>query len=619
MPGRILQDDIEQLKQVADLADLVADHTQLKRAGRSLKGRCPLHEERTPSFTVDPGQGVWHCFGCQEGGDIYTFLQRTEGLTFVEAVEHLARRVGYELRYEEMSAGQKRALGERSRLVAANEAAVRFFHDQLLSEAGAPARAYLKQRGFGREEAERFRIGFAPLEWEALTRHLIDERVPPRDILGAGLAVENRRGGLRDRFRGRITFPIEDLSGDVIGFGGRVVPGLDYGDHDPPKYLNTAETPIYHKHRVLYGITAARPEIVRSGEALVTEGYTDVIALHQAGIGSAVATCGTAVGEDHLELLSRYADRVVLAFDSDEAGGRAAERAWELAEGRDLEVRVLVMPTGLDPADVVAQDGPEAMRTLLDEAEPVVRFVLRRAVAGHPTTPEGRSAAVEAAGRVLTSLDDPVLREQYTRWVADEVGVGLRVATEVVGRLAASSEQPAASGPTAPGATTRNGPVPASTSPDGETARDLSARARLEREVLRVALQRPDLLPDTWYEVTVDDLSHPRAKAVFTTMERAGGAGVDLAAVLEAAPDDETRAVIRSIALEDPEMEPDGDLVAVLVGRVLLHRIERDIARRKAEIERMNPTTDPDGYRERFEGLIALEARRRDLRALASA
>jgi DNA primase len=620
--GRILQEDIEQLKQVADLADVIADHTQLKRAGKNLKARCPLHEERTPSFTLDPGQGVWHCFGCQQGGDIYTFLQRIEGLSFVEAVEHLARRVGYQLRYEDLSAGQKRALGERTRLVAANEAAARFFAANLREEMGAAARAYLVERGFGRDEAAHFRIGFAPLEWEALSRHLLEQRISQRDILGAGLAVENRRGGLRDRFRGRIVFPIEDLSGEVIGFGGRVVPGLDYGDHDPPKYLNTAETAIYHKHRVLYGIAAARPEIVRSGEVLVTEGYTDVIALHQSGFGNAVATCGTAVGEEHLRVLSRYADRVILAFDSDEAGGRAAERAWELAAEHELEVKVLVMPAGTDPADVVRSRGHDAMAGLIETAEPVVRFMLRRAIAGHPTSPEGRAAAVEAASAVLATVDDPVLREQYTRWVADEVGVGVGVASEVVARTRTADARGATSD-VAPGRTRAPTTVSAAQAAQGPgeagSQRDRSARARLEREVLRVALQRPDLLPETWYEVTADDLSHPKAKEVFRTLQAAGGAGVALAAVLEAAPDDDTRALIRAIALESPEVEPEEEMVAVLVGKVLLYRLDRDIAARKAAIERLNPTTDPDGYRTQFEQLIALEARRRDLRSLASA
>ncbi|MGH3440687.1 MAG: DNA primase, partial [Nitriliruptorales bacterium] len=426
MAGRILQEDIEALKQRADIAEVVSDHTQLKRSGARLKGLCPFHQEKTPSFTVDPASGYYHCFGCSEGGDVYSFLEKVEGLTFVEAVEQLARRTGYQLRYEELSAGQKRALGERSRLVAANEAAAEFFHRTLFSEQGEAARAYLKERGFGREEAEHFRVGFAPLEWEALSRRLTGQRFAERELVQAGLALKSNRGGIRDRFRGRLLFPVLDLNGDVIGFGGRVVPGLDYGGREEAKYLNTAETPVYKKSRVLYGMSWARPEVVRTGEVLVCEGYTDVMALHQAGFTNAVATCGTAVGEEHVALLQRYADRAVLAFDSDSAGEKAAERAWELAQAADLEVRVLVMPAGEDPADLVREDGADIVRELVAAAEPVVRFMLRRAADGHAATPEGRAAAVDAVAPILAKIDDAVLRDQYTRWAADElVGVGL--------------------------------------------------------------------------------------------------------------------------------------------------------------------------------------------------
>jgi DNA primase len=600
MAGRILQDDIEALKRRADLADIVSDHTRLQRAGSRLKGLCPFHQEKTPSFSLDPAQGVWHCFGCGEGGDTYTFLQKVEGLSFVEAVEQLARRVGYELRYEELSPGQKRSLGERSRLVAANAAAVEFFHSQLLVDAGAAARSYLEQRGFGRGDVERFRLGFAPLEWEALTQHLRAERFPDDTIRGTGLAVVGDRG-LRDRFRGRLMFPIFDAQGEPIGFGGRVVPGLDYGGHDPPKYLNTPETPLYKKHRVLYGLSWARAEMVRAGEVLVCEGYTDVIALHQAGLSNAVATCGTAVGGDHLRLLGRYANRVVLAFDADDAGEKAAERVFDLTRGEDLDIRVLVMPRGEDPADVVRRGGAEAMRELVSSAEPVVRFMTRRAVDGHDETPEGRAAAADAAAAVVARIPDPVLRDQYTRWAADLVGVGLVV-------LARAVEE-------------AGGDLPAveigRPSPD-DHARELPARAQLEREMLRVVLQRPDLLPERWADVKADDFAHPRARALFEAVQAAAGPGAEVTAVLEACTDDDLRRLVRAVALEEFTVEPDLPHVAMLVGRVLLHRLERDISQRKSELEAMNPTVDPAAYRERFEQLVALEARRRDLREAAT-
>lgn len=604
MPGRILQDDIESLKERADIADVVADHTKLKRAGARLKGLCPFHQEKTPSFTVDPGRGVYHCFGCGEGGDVYSFMQKVEGLSFVESVEQLARRTGVQLRYEEMSAGQKRALGQRTRLVAANQAALDFYRAQLLAEIGAPARAYLKARGFGREEADRFLIGFASLEWDGLARHLEEQRFSEKEIIDSGLAVTNTRGGLRDRFRGRLLFPVLDTAGEPIGFGGRILPDLDYGEHEPPKYLNTAETPLYHKQRILYAMNWARPEIVRTGEVLVCEGYTDVVALHQGGVTNAVATCGTAVGEDHLRLLERYAERVVLAFDADAAGEKAAERAWELARGRDLELRVLVMPPGRDPADVVREQGAEAIRELVAGAEPVVRFMIRRTLDGREQTPEGRSAAVSDAAPLLAAIPDPTLRDQYTRWAADTMGVGLAVLGQAVqtagGELPAFDDQLSEA------------------QPAQLDRRELSARAQLEREALRIVLQRPDLLPERWNEVEEEDLVHPIARAVLRAVREAGGPKSPLSEVLEVADDDEVRGVVRAIALEDLTVEPDEAHVSMLVGRILLHRVEREIAAQKSEIERMNPTTDPDGYRARFEQLIELEARRRDLREVAT-
>ncbi|HEX2026416.1 MAG TPA: DNA primase [Nitriliruptorales bacterium] len=606
MPGRILQEDVEGLKQRADLAEVVADHTNLRRAGSRLKGLCPFHQEKTPSFTVDPGQGFYHCFGCDEGGDVYTFLMKVEGLTFTEAVEQLARRVGYQLRYEELSAGQRRALGKRTRLVAANIAAADFFHRQLLADAGEPARAYLRSRGFGRPDADRFQLGFAPLEWDALSRHLTDERFSERELEEAGLAARTPRGGLRDRLRGRIVFPVLDLNGDVIGFGGRVVPGLDYGAHEPPKYLNTPETPLYRKHRVLYGMSWARPEVVRTGEVLVTEGYTDVIALHQAGLTNAVATCGTAVGEDHFRLLVRYAARVVLAFDSDAAGEKAAERASELSRAHHLQVRVLVMPPGKDPADTVREVGTDGMRTMVAAAEPLVRFMLRRATADHPATPEGRAAAVDASAGLLAGIDDPVLRGQYARVVADELtGVSVAAVADAVAR--AGSRLP----------TAEVHPPPAVTLEPSEQ-RELSARARLEREVLRIALQRPDLLPGRWAEVCDEDFAHPRARAVFAPLQAAGGPGAPLAEVLGAAADDEVRSLVRAIALEDFTVEPDPTHVAMLVGRLLLRRVERAIVAQKDAVQRLNPVVEPDRHRTEFERLIALEARRRDLREAAA-
>lgn len=630
MPGRIRRDDIEALRERVELADVVSDHTRLQRAGQRLKGLCPFHQEKTPSFTVDPQRGLYHCFGCQAGGDVFTFVQEIEGTTFVEAVEQLARRVGMELHYEDLSPGERRALGERSRLLEVTAAAQRFFRAQLASDAGQVARDYLAERGFDGDDADRFQLGFAPDQWEALSRHLQGQHFAPEEIVRAGVAVRTRRGGLGDRFRGRLVFPVFDVSGEVIGFGGRILPGLDYRGSDPPKYLNTPETPLYRKHRVLYGLNWARPEIVRAGEALVCEGYTDVMALHRAGFGTAVATCGTAVGAEHLRLLERYASRVILAFDADEAGGRAAERVFELSRERDLDVRVLVLPPGRDPADLVRAGGSGAVSEQVAAATPIVPFVLRRRLAAHELdTPEGRARAVAAAAPVLAGVADPVLQHEYARReVADAVGLSLDVVRRAVAQAGADiggvAPGGAAAGTRAPaGGTALGDGMPAATDGARRAGRRgrrgpdrAVARARLEREVLRVVLQEPRLLPDRWSEVTESDFTHPKARAVYRAVDAAGGAGAGVVAVTEAAEDDDVRALVRSIALEELTVVPDRDHAAMLVNRLLLPRLEAEIAGRKAELERLNPTTDPDAYRTRFEQLVALEARRRDLRAV---
>ncbi len=617
MAGRILKDDIDALRERADIVAIVGDHTKLKKAGQRWKGLCPFHSEKTPSFTVDAGNNLYYCFGCNEGGDLYDFLMKVEGLDFVEAVEQLARRTGFTLRYEEMSAGQKRALGERSRLAAISLAASEFFVQRLYSPDGTIAREYLKDRGFGREEADRFGLGYAPNEWETLSRHLQTERgFGQDDIEKVGLATRNDRGGLRDRFRGRLIFPVRDLAGDVIGFGGRILPGLDYGDFEPPKYYNSPETPLYKKTRVLYGIHEARADIVRSEEVLICEGYTDVMALHQAGFGNAVATCGTAVGTEHFRILSRYADRITLAFDSDAAGVKAAHRAWEAAReleeelGSDadhtFELRVLVLGDGQDPADFVRTSGVEALEEEVRSATPVVPFLIRRVVAdGDLTTERGRTETLRSALELLKDESDPELRRVYARTeVADAVGVSLEFVQKTAGRMGVELD-------------THQGISVRGPSRDrGHAVRpDVNAaRARRERSVLQVALQQPHLLPEEWFELTVDDFLHPKARPIFAAIMAAGGAGVDLDGVLKSAPDDETRGMIQRVALGDPEVEPSETGVAQEVRQMLADRADTEIAATREALAVVNMTVDPELGMELSRRLGELEHRRRELR-----
>ncbi|MEA2554910.1 MAG: primase, partial [Actinomycetota bacterium] len=420
MAGRIRQDDIEQVKERTDLVALVGQYLSLKKSGHdSMSGLCPFHQEKTPSFSVSPSKQVFYCFGCSKGGDAITFLRELEHLTYVEAVERLAQQAGVSLRYEGDSPAERRAAQRRAALVGANEEAAALFSTMLREgPEAAGARTYLEERGIGSDTAERFGIGFAPTYPDFLLRRL-SQSFGPEVLLEAGVATRGDDGTVRDRFRGRITFPIHDLQGRGIGFGARILPS-DPRAGEQAKYLNTAETPIYRKNEVLYNMHRARPAVSRSGEVFVVEGYTDVIGLVQAGIESAVATCGTALGEGHFRQLSRFAQRAVLAFDSDEAGARAAERAFAFQEQYPVQAVVMIMPQGLDPADFVAQHGADAVLEAAKRARPLVEYMVRRTIGRHDlTTVEARSAAVAEALPILERLADPIRRSEYAHLLAD--------------------------------------------------------------------------------------------------------------------------------------------------------------------------------------------------------
>ncbi|GGI09108.1 DNA primase [Egicoccus halophilus] len=622
MAGRILKDDVEELRRQADIVAVVGDYTTLKRAGTRYKGLCPFHTERTPSFTVTPDGNFFHCFGCDASGDLYDFLMRVEGLEFPEAVEALARRSGFTLRYEELSARDRQAIGQRSRLVEVTAAALEFFRATLFSEEGEVARTYLKQRGFGRDDAERFDLGFAPMRWEALGQALTRQGLRPEDLIATGLVVRTERGGLRDRFRGRLIFPVHDPGGDVIGFGGRILPELDYGDFDPPKYLNSPETPLYKKTRVLYGVPQARAEVVRAEEVLVCEGYTDVMALHQAGFANAVATCGTAVGVEHLRMVSRYAQRVVLAFDGDAAGVKAAERAWEAARtlggegseggGTELDLRVLVLPGGRDPADLVREVGAEGLREAVADATPVVPFVLRQRLSDADLGSEaGRTAALREALGIVGLEPDLDLRREWARTeVAARIGVAYEFVVRSAQRLGVELDAHEGVAPVGPSRGT--GGAGGAGGTGGVSTLD-RARVRRERDVLRTALQQPQWLPDEWFELVEDDFSHPVARQVFATLTAAGGAGVELSAVLEHAADDEVRARLRQLALEDEPVPLDADAAAWRVRSLLAERLQAAERQLQDRLHTLHHGRDRDELMAVLTELRELEQRRRAL------
>lgn len=602
MPGRINDDDIQAVRERADIAAVVGDYTALKRAGTSWKGLCPFHQEKTPSFHVDARRGLFHCFGCEAGGDAIAFLQRAEALTFPEAVERLAAMVGHELRYEALSPGQRKALGRRTRLAHAVAEAASFFRAALAGDEGGAARDYLAERGLTDGDLERFGVGWSPDSWDALVRHLRPRGFDDGDIVDAGLASRGRNG-LTDRFRGRVVFPIFDNAGrDVVAFGGRVLPGVTLraapAGVDPPKYVNSPETELYHKSRTLYGLNWARGEAQRRDTVLVVEGYLDVIGLHRSGAGHAVATCGTSLTQEHFRLLERFARRVVLALDADAAGFAAAERARRLAQDAGVRVGVLPLPPGRDPADL-ALEGPAAVEEALQGVKTAVEFQLEQLLrTADVSTPESRVDAYRRTFDLLSRLEDRFLRYGYIR---DLVAPAVRLPADLIereldGRLARRPRGGAAPRPTrAP--TGRSSPAAA-----------LGPHAGLQREMLLVALQSPDLLPDEWAAVRPDDFEPGPMRDLFEAMRRDPAAG--LQRLLDGMPDDDARTWLRALVMSETTVEPDPGKVASMIARLRALGVER---RRDAVRERLsllNPQTDPDEHRTLFTRLVELEGQR---------
>ena len=425
MAGRIRDEDIALVREQSPIAEVIGEYLQLRNAGGgSLKGLCPFHDEKTPSFNVTPARGLWYCFSCADGGDVIRFVEKVDNLTFPEAVERLGARAGIELTYEQGGHVPGHEQSRRRRLLAAHQAAAEFYAERLRAPVAAPARQFLSERGFEVADAEGFGCGYAPAEWEALTRHLRGRGFTDSELLLSGLASQGRRGPV-DRFRGRLVWPIRDLTGDVIAFGARKLDPEDTG----PKYLNTPETPLFKKSSVLYGADLAKREIAHRRQAVIVEGYTDVMACHLSGVPTAVATSGTSFGDGHVKVLRRllmdadqFLGEVVFTFDGDAAGQRAALRAFDLEERFVTQTFVAVQADGLDPCDLRVKHGPEAVRDLVARRVPVFEFAIRSELAKHNLeTNEGRIAALDASARIIARIKDRGLRDRYAvsldRWL----------------------------------------------------------------------------------------------------------------------------------------------------------------------------------------------------------
>ncbi|HEY9309963.1 MAG TPA: DNA primase [Microbacterium sp.] len=424
MAGRIRQADVDEVKARTNIADIIGERVALKSAGvGSLKGLCPFHDERSPSFNVRPQAGFYHCFGCGESGDVYSFLRAMDHVTFTEAVERLAGRIGLTLHYEDGGAAPEHT--GRARLYAANAAAAEFFRAQLMTPEADIARRFLGQRGFDAGAAGHFGVGYAPKGWSGMHSALRAQGYTDEELSSAGLVSQGQRG-VYDRFRGRVVWPIRDVTGQVIGFGARRL----YDDDNGPKYLNTPETTIYKKAQVLYGLDLAKRDVSREHRVVVVEGYTDVMACHLAGITTAIATCGTAFGSDHITVLRRVmgddstAGEVVFTFDPDAAGQKAALRAFADAKRFNAQTYVATGPEGLDPCDLRLARGDGAVRALLETKVPMVEFVLDQRISGYDlASVEGRVGALRTAAPVVAELRDPLLQPEYVRVLARRLGM----------------------------------------------------------------------------------------------------------------------------------------------------------------------------------------------------
>ncbi|MGA0866710.1 MAG: DNA primase [Candidatus Nanopelagicaceae bacterium] len=606
MAGRIRDTDVAHVRDQTRIEDVVGDYVQLKNAGGGQrKGLCPFHDEKSPSFHVTPARGFYHCFGCQESGDVITFLMKMEHLSFTETIERLADRMGYQLTYEE-GRSSSAPVGERARLIAANAAAASFYAAALNAPEAAHAREFLQSRGFDREAALRFGVGYAPDEWDGLRKALIKSGFSDQELLLAGLTKEGQRGAI-DRFRNRLVWPIKDLGGDVVGFGARKLASdeVDQG----PKYLNTPETPVYKKSQLLYGIDMAKKEIAKTRRAVIVEGYTDVMAAHLAGVTSAVATCGTAFGDDHIRILRRllmdddaFRGEVIFTFDGDAAGQKAALKAFDSDQKFVAQTFVAVEPRGLDPCELRQQDGDAAVRDLIARRIPLFEFAIRSKLKEfNLDLPEGRVAALAQSAPMIARIRDASLRPEYARSLAKWIGV--EIEQVMAAMKAAPIRTPSES---AEPVVERKG----SWRPDPE-----DPRLALEREVLKIRLQIPAYSRD-WRKLESNAFTHPAYQRLrlFIDGQR------DLEPV-KLSPDDapELHSFIAELSSEPiPTAKENTErYVESVIARLRELAIGRTIAEIKSKLQRINPLEEEASYNEIFQELMSLEKERRILRDLA--
>lgn len=630
--GRIPDSDIEAIRQRAPLDEIVGEYVQLKPAGHdSLKGLSPFKDERTPSFHVRPAHGYYHCFSTGKGGDVFSFMMEMEQLTFPEAVEAVADHIGYHINYQGGSTGARQVdRGTRQRLLAANKAAHDYFREQLETADAAPARDMLLSRGFSRDLIYDFECGYAPRGWDPMTKHLLRKGFEVQELIDAGLSSMGKRGPI-DKFRGRLIWPIKDTASNVIGFGARKL----YDDDPLGKYINTQDTLLYHKSKVLFGIDKAKKNIAEKHQTVVVEGYTDVMAMHAAGVDTAVATCGTAFGGDHMSLIRRlmlddsfFRGELIYTFDGDEAGQKAAMRAFETDAEFGAQSFVAVAPDGMDPCDLRLARGDSAVRDLVAARVPVYEFVIESLLQDYSLdSAEGRVQALRRTVPVVATISDRVLQQEYARRLAG--WVGWPNPDEVLEQVRAEAKKPkkqkrtpkaevrdpaAAAGPDASGAQSE---ILIPPRPDDPVLWP-------QREALKIALQHPAAAGNYFDGINPDAFTHDAYHQVREAITAAGGCarvGADnpaeesnfLAAVAGEMRDYAGRNFVSELAVEPIHADDLYEYADSVLSRLQETRVGQQIAQLKSQLQRMRPSDDEEAYNALFSDLVALEQARRDL------
>ena len=598
MAGRIKDEDVTHIRDHSPIDEVVGDYVQLKNAGGGQKkGLCPFHDEKSPSFHVTPSKGYFHCFGCQVGGDVIAFIMKLEHLTFMETIERLADRIGYTLRYESSGVNTGPSIN-RSRLVAANTAASIFYQEQLQLPTAQIGRDFLTKRGFDRDAAKNFNVGYAPDEWDGLYKHLKGAGFSDEELNLAGLVKEGSKGMI-DRYRNRLIWPVKDISGDVVGFGARKLASdeVDTG----PKYLNSPETPVYKKNQILYGLDMAKKEIAKNRQVVIVEGYTDVMAAHLAGISTAVATCGTAFGDEHIRIIRRllmdadaFRGEVIFTFDGDAAGQKAALRAFEDDQKFVAQTFVAVEPNGMDPCELRQAHGDDAVRNLVARRVPLFEFAIKSVIANYDiTAAEGRVNALNQVAPLIGKIRDASLRPEYVRLLAGWLGMEVDIVSSAVKKNGKASE--------------------------GLSEKRVNLTDPvlvLEREVLKVKLQLPELAHG-WVDLEVTAFSFPLYSSLRTLIDNQKE--FDTQELINKCDSDELKSLVTELIVEP--IRTDGEVseryITSIFARLREVALSRAIAEIKSTLQRLNPVENDAQYQEIFGQLVGMEAARRVQKELA--